>query len=158
MPNLPEAIWQRRLESEFEQMREAGVKFDCTADKTRYVVSLHGPGLARNGDAIERREVHTVQIDLLRSYPYPGGIEIVWLTPIFHPNIREQDGIVCIQLVNQWAEGQTIASVVNALKQLLENPNPKDPLNREAADYFIAHPDALSATTPVENKKPRIVM
>ncbi|MFH0922462.1 MAG: ubiquitin-conjugating enzyme E2, partial [Candidatus Micrarchaeota archaeon] len=117
-----------------------------------------GPGLARNGDAVERRDFHSVQIDLLRSFPYPGSVEITWLTPIFHPNIREQDGIVCIQLINEWAAGQTIASVVNALKQLLKNPNPHDPLNRDAANYFIAHPDALSASAPAEVKKPRIVM
>jgi len=157
MPNLPEAIWQRRLESEFEEMRESGFKFDCTSDKTRYVISLHGPGLARNGDAIERRDFHSVQIDLLRSFPYPGSVEITWLTPIFHPNIREQDGIVCIQLVNQWAETVAVASLTRALKQLLENPNPGDPLNRNAADYFIAHPNALSSSAPAEIKKPRIV-
>ncbi len=86
------------------------------------------------------RNRHSVLIDLLREYPYPGGVEVYWLTPIFHPNIREKDGAVCIQLVNAWRESQNLVSLVQGLYHLLENPNPQSPLNEEAARYYLEHP------------------
>jgi len=82
---------------------------------------------------------------------------LIWETPIFHPNIRP-DGKVCIQLVNKWSASQTILSIMDALVQLLETPNPESPLNYDAAQYFIEHPDALKRATPMEKpRKPRIV-
>jgi len=157
MPMLPEQIWRRRLDSEYAEMQSSGERFEVNAERTRYLVSVRGIGLYRNGDSVMRRDAHSVQINLLREYPYPGGIDLTWLTPIFHPNIHEKDGKVCIQLINNWAEGQTILSVVKALKQLLEHPNTKDPLNRDAAVYFDSHPDALAGGALPVKSGPRIV-
>ncbi len=145
---LPPKIWKRRLENEYRQLKETPLKFEVNADYTEYVLSVNGPGLYREGERVIERNKHAVKIELNRNYPYPGGIEITWLTPIFHPNIRE-DGKVCIQLVNDWAENQTVSNVVSALHYLLENPNPSDPLNKEAAAYFEGKTK--------EPKKPRIV-
>lgn len=150
---LPENIWKRRLESEYSEMLKSGENFEASPDKTVYVISLRGEAFAKNGDAIEKRASHSVEITLLRQYPYPGGIEVFWLTPIFHPNIRAEDGAVCIQLVNAWSETQTVASVVKALKQMLANPNPQSPLNQEAANYYLEHQE-LAQEQP---KGPRIV-
>ncbi|HIH20081.1 TPA: hypothetical protein HA244_02330 [Candidatus Micrarchaeota archaeon] len=149
---LPENIWRRRLESEHSEMRASGIKFETNADQTEYTLNLHGKGLAKQGDAIVEKDSHTVQIILLREYPYPGGIEVYWLTPIFHPNIRAEDGRVCIQLVNDWSETTNVLGVVRALQHLLENPNPKDPLNKEAGKWF-----AENGFTGGKAKKPRVV-
>ena len=146
---MPAPIWKRRLENEYTQLKRTPTKFEANSDYTEYVLSMEGPGLYREGERVFERNKHAVKIELNRNYPYPGGIEITWLTPIFHPNIREADGKVCIQLVNDWAENQTITNVVSALKYLLENPNPNDPLNKEAAAYF--------QNKKSEPKKPRIV-
>lgn len=151
---LPEEIWRRRLESEFNEMRSAGGKFEVAPDYTEYTISLRGPGLYRDAGGVKKRDQHTVVIALNRNYPYAGGIDVVWLTPIFHPNIRESDGKVCIQLVNDWAENQTVAAVVQALHHMLENPNPGDPLNKEAAEYFVKN--GLAAG--IVKAKPRIVL
>jgi len=156
MAALPEAIWKRRLESEYDEMRESGERFEANAALTEYTVSMRGPGLYRDNGKVFRRDSHSVKIELLRSYPYPGGIDVVWLTPIFHPNIREADGKVCIQLLNDWAENQTVAALVKSLHHLLENPNPNDALNKEAADYFAENPGA-QLQAPATPGKPRIV-
>ena len=149
---LPENIWRRRLESEFGEMRSKGYKFESNADKTEYTVSLKGKGFAKQGETVFERDTHSVQIVLLREFPYPGGIEVYWLSPIYHPNVRADDGRVCIQLVNDWSETTSVASVVKALEHLLANPNPKDPLNKEAAKWF--EENGFASTKP---KKPRIV-
>ena len=156
MTQLPESIWKRRLDSEFDEMRSSGARFEANADRTQYKLFLSGDALYRDGGAIRKRSAHEVLIKLKREYPYPSGIEVTWLTPIFHPNIRENDGKVCILLVNDWAEGQTVKNVVDALRQLLENPNPDSPLNREAAQYLLKNPGEFGLT-PVEKKGPRVV-
>ncbi|MBI4360220.1 hypothetical protein HY572_00425 [Candidatus Micrarchaeota archaeon] len=150
---LPEAIWKRRLESECAEMRAAGIRFDVTPDLTTYTVSIQGPGLAQQNGSIVPRSQHSVRIELNRDYPYPGGLMAFWLTPIFHPNIHPGVGVVCIQLVNEWSEGQNLVSVVNGLIQLLKNPNPQSPLNEEAARYYLEHQD-LPQHKP---KGPRVV-
>lgn len=152
MAFLPENIWKRRLESEYDEMRSTRYSFETNADKTEYTISLHGRGYAKQGDSVIEKDAHTVQIILLREFPYPGSVEVYWLTPIFHPNIREDDGRVCIQLVNDWSETTSVAGIVKALQHLLANPNPRDPLNKDAAKWFEENGFGLA-----ERKKPRVV-
>ncbi|MFH1779821.1 MAG: ubiquitin-conjugating enzyme E2 [Candidatus Micrarchaeota archaeon] len=154
---LPLEIYKRRLESEYSQMASSSYKFDVNADKSKYVVSLHGPGVFKQGNNVFKRESHSIEIDLKRSYPYPGGVMVYWLTPIFHPNVHPEEGIVCIQLVNDWAESQTVLSIVKALEHLLVHPNPKDPLNKEAAKFFEENPKILEGVIETKPKKPRII-
>jgi ubiquitin-protein ligase len=88
---------------------------------------------------------------LFREFPYPGGIEVWWDTPIFHPNI-DKDGRVCIQLLNEWSGMQSLVNVVEGLKRMVENPNPDSPLNTEAAKYFSEKKGNQTKET-----KPRII-
>ncbi|MBI3588314.1 hypothetical protein HY095_03905 [Candidatus Micrarchaeota archaeon] len=162
MPFLPESIWRRRLASEKAELDASGESFSANSDLTQYDFTVRGAGFFLNSDgSVGKAGSHRVRVSLKREYPYAGGMDVVWLTPIFHPNIRSEDGKVCIHLLNAWAEGQTVASLVAGLRQLLANPNPQDPLNKEAAKFFIEHPDALSASAlpPSQNKltRPKIV-
>lgn len=157
MPQLPESIWRRRLDSEFEEMSASGTRFQSNQEHTEYRIFLEGGSLWRDHGVIKKRSAHEVLVRLKREYPYPGGIDVVWLTPIFHPNIRESDGKVCILLVNDWAETQTVKSVVDALKQLLDNPNPASPLNKEAAEYLVKHPEEFGLTPVEKHNRPHVV-
>ncbi len=125
---------------------------ETNADKSEYHFKLRAKGHSKNGDSVVSTNSHDVSIYLSREYPYAGGIEIIWDSKIFHPNIREKDGVVCIQLVNDWSEGQTLSNVVDALVQMLEHPNPYSPLNSEAAKYFANY-----IPQKTEPNKPRVV-
>ena len=155
MPQLPEAIWRRRIENEFAELKSKGYSFDVSQDHTDYVFFIKGKGLCEDRGAIVPVFDHKVSLRIRREYPYAGGFELAWLTPIFHPNIDDH-GKVCIQLVNQWSAGQTISSIVEALVQLLENPNPDSPLNYEAAQYVLEHP-AGTAEKMKKPSRPRIL-
>lgn len=150
---LPDAIFQRRLQSENAELAAAGIHFEASKDRLEYTVSLNAPGFCMDNGQIATRNQHSVLIELNRDFPYPGGLMAYWLTPIYHPNIRSEDGAVCIQLINQWSAGQNLVSVVDALYQLLKNPNPQSPLNEDAARYYLQHPD-LQQHAP---KGPRVV-
>ncbi len=153
MPALPESVWRRRLENEYAEMRSSSLSFSASPDCTEYVVRLRYPSLCREGGVIKPRNDHEVKILLKREYPYPGGIDVTWLTPIFHPNIRGTDGKVCIHLLRAWSSMQTVKSVAEALVQLLQHPNPDDPLDLNASIYYREHGSAA----PSLPRGPRIL-
>ena len=143
MPQLPEAVFQRRLQAEFSEMQKAGFKFLANPSKMGYEIELKAKALQRVGSAISVRMEHKFRISLKRSYPYAGGFEVVWLSPIFHPNINDKDGKVCIHILNDWAASQTIAALVKGIEHMLTHPNVKSPLNVEAGEYFYFHPELI---------------
>lgn len=154
MPQLPEAIWRRRLHAEFEELSKSNLAFSANAEKTDYKIRLVGEGIEKTVGGTKPRFTHEVRILLRREFPYAGGVEVYWLTPIFHPNISKE-GLVCIQLLNLWSPSVSVKNITDGLKQLLENPNPKDPLNKGAAEYFLSlEKKGDFAST---EKKPRIV-
>merc|ERR1712156_839588 len=66
------------------------------------------------------------------SYPHePPKVKCV--TKIYHPNI-DLDGNVCLNILREdWKLVLTINSIVYGLQYLFLEPNPDDPLNKEAA-------------------------
>ncbi len=135
MAFLPESIWKRRLEAEFEEMKNSNYRFSCNEGRTKYLIELDGAALKMEGSSVKETFQHKVEVELKREFPYPGGIEVTWLNNIFHPNIRE-DGKVCIQVLNNWNAMQSVKNVADALILLLKHPNPLSPLNKEAGKYF----------------------
>ncbi|OIO25262.1 hypothetical protein AUJ14_04565 [Candidatus Micrarchaeota archaeon CG1_02_55_22] len=157
MPQLPDAIFRRRLDAEYAELERLKIPFTSNLDRTECTFELSAKGLAKENGVIIVIDKHKVRLHILRSYPYAGGLEVAWITPIFHPNIRAEDGRVCIQLLNEWAATQGLADVYAGLKQLLENPNPADPLDPVAAEYFRQHPDVLTREDVPQRRMPRVV-
>ena len=72
------------------------------------------------------------------SYPHePPKVKCV--TKVYHPNI-DLDGNVCLNILREdWKPVLTINSVVYGLQYLFLEPNPDDPLNKEAAEEMRAN-------------------
>lgn len=57
-------------------------------------------------------------------------------TSVYHPNI-DQEGNVCLNILREdWKPVLTINSIIYGLLYLFYEPNPEDPLNKEAAELL----------------------
>jgi hypothetical protein len=124
----------------------------------KYRYKLHAQGYVKNERGqVEQLWEHMFDLYVLRSYPFPlatsrlgAPIRIVWITPIFHPNIAPGvdyggSGVVCWRAFIKWTAMINMLNIVEGVKQLIENPEPNDPIRNppiclEAAEYFKKRP------------------
>jgi len=84
-----------------------------------------------------------IHVEIPDQYPYKSP-SIGFVNRIFHPNIDELSGSVCLDVINQtWSPMYDMINIFEVfLPQLLRYPNPSDPLNGEAAAMLLREPKA----------------
>lgn len=64
----------------------------------------------------------------LKDYPKMAPT-VTCVTRIYHPNIDNESGDICLNLFDEWTETNTLEDCVQGLLFLLYNPNLEDPLS-----------------------------
>ncbi|KAK4194143.1 putative ubiquitin-conjugating enzyme E2 [Triangularia verruculosa] len=85
---------------------------------------------------------HPGKFGLIVSFPleYPfKPPQITFATRIYHPNItNESSGSICLSLLktDNWKPSTKIVTVLDAIRQLLVEPQPDDPLETRIAEQY----------------------
>jgi len=77
----------------------------------------------------------TFSFKVSQNYPHEPP-KVKCETKVYHPNI-DLEGNVCLNILREdWKPVLTINSIVYGLQYLFLEPNPEDPLNKEAAEVL----------------------
>lgn len=132
---------QRRLEADYRSVEKLDAEstifsFEGSGTPpTRYRLQFNGPGLSRGTDGkIQIVHHHEIIVELGAAYPRMVP-NLLWQTPVFHPNISN-NGVVCLGgYGTHWVPSLTLDEMSTMLWDMIryENFDINSPYNRDAA-------------------------
>lgn len=69
------------------------------------------------------------EMKFTENYPNQGPIDVRMKTPIYHENISNSQGHICVSYLSSWQSTNDIAGIAFAIFGLLKTPNPSSSYN-----------------------------
>ncbi|KAE9587533.1 putative aminoacyltransferase, E1 ubiquitin-activating enzyme [Lupinus albus] len=126
----------KRREMDLMKLMMSDYKVEMINDGMQeFCVHFHGPN---ETESPYQGGVWKVKVELPDAYPYKSP-SIGFINKMYHPNVDEMSGSVCLDVINQtWSPMFDLVNVFEVfLPQLLLYPNASDPLNGEAAALMM---------------------
>ena len=110
-----------RIKKEFETLKNSKVipivKCEFVGgDINNWEVSFKGSSCCPYEDGIFQ-----LKVNLKSGFPE----ERPWIyfnTKMFHPNVRQEDGLISLNLLYNWVKTRTIEETINGFIQVMDNP------------------------------------
>ena len=124
-----------RIMKEIEQMKK-DPPYNTSGGPINEKDIYHWKAIIKGPEYTDYKDgVFILDIELPKDYPYKPPI-FKFKTKIYHPNINQDNGNICLNILNQWKPNHSISNVLVSIMILLSKPNFKSPLNGEARDLF----------------------
>jgi ubiquitin-conjugating enzyme E2 L3 len=126
----------RRLQKELADMRASGLKSfrDIEVDDRNILI---WSGSICPDNPPYNKGAFRIEIVFPAEYPFKPP-KIAFKTKIYHPNIDEK-GQVCLPIISaeNWKPATKTDQVIQALVQLVNEPEPEHPLRAELAEEYL---------------------
>ncbi|CAG9464422.1 unnamed protein product [Pedinophyceae sp. YPF-701] len=128
--------------SEMRMQKDMG---ELDLDSSTVINFVDGPDQVMHFEVVirppERTPYHggrfRFDVSVPLTYPHDPP-KVRCLTKVYHPNI-DLEGNVCLNILREdWKPVLSVNSVIIGLQFLMSDPNPDDPLNKEAAEMMRA--------------------
>lgn len=132
---------KRRVETDVMKLLMSDYEVTLVNNKmSEFFVRFHGPA-----ETPFAKGVWKIHVELPEQFPFKSP-SIGFMNKIFHPNIDELSGSVCLDVINQtWSPMFELINIFEVfLPQLLRYPNASDPLNGEAAALLMRDPSGYA--------------
>lgn len=128
---------ERRLLKDIENLEKNSCNYTYNKNNKTFKFIIIGPKDS-NYEDMEFK----LRVEIPQDYPFKSP-SVGFITKIFHPNVDERSGSICLDVLNQkWSAIYDLVNIFNIfIPQLLMYPNPKDPLNSHAAELMLTNPD-----------------
>lgn len=124
----------KRILNDIRSLKECDCNVEQNEDESNKITfDILGPK-----DSIYETGKWKILIEFPNQYPYKSP-SVGFVNRIYHPNIDFNSGTICLDVLNtEWTPIYNIKHIYETfIPQLLQYPNPDDPLNEDAATLYL---------------------